>query len=146
MKKIRSNKGFTLIEILGAIVILGILMGIGVVSYTRYKRQAVETSYDIIKKNAISAAENYFMDNVGEENVYLHELVEKSYLDTVNDPEIKNKTCDGKVTIISKEKSDNNSIQKNTYKVYLKCEKHTSCLTLPGGNTKCDSDDGIPTN
>ena len=140
MKNNISNKGFTLIEILGAIVILGILMGIGVISYTRYRRQAVETSYDLIKKNAVSAAENYFMDNVGEETVELHELVENSYLDTINDPEIKNKTCDGTVTIINKENSDGNSIQKNTYKINLKCEKRTSCLIVPG-NIECDSDD-----
>ena len=144
MKNNISNKGFTLIEILGAIVILGILMGIGVISYTRYRRQAVETSYDLIKKNAVSAAENYFMDNVGEETVELHELVEKSYLDTVNDPERKNKTCDGTVTIIDKNISDGNSLQKNTYKVYLKCEKRTSCLIVPG-NLECDSDE-MPTN
>ena len=144
MKNNISNKGFTLIEILGAIVILGILMGIGVISYTRYRRQAVETSYNLIKKNAVSAAENYFMDNVSEETVELHELVEKSYLDTVNDPEKKNKTCDGTVTIIDKNISDGNSLQKNTYKVYLKCEKHTSCLIVPG-NLECDSDE-MPTN
>ena len=144
MKNNISNKGFTLIEILGAIVILGILMGIGAISYTRYRRQAVETSYDLIKKNAVSAAENYFMDNVGEETVELHELVEKSYLDTVNDPEKKNKTCDGTVTIIDKNISDGNSLQKNTYKVYLKCEKRTSCLIVPG-NLECDSDE-MPTN
>lgn len=144
MKNNISNKGFTLIEILGAIVILGILMGIGAISYTRYRRQAVETSYDLIKKNAVSAAENYFMDNVGEEKVELHELVEKSYLDTVNDPERKNKTCDGTVTIIDKNISDGNSLQKNTYKVYLKCEKRTSCLIVPG-NLECDSDE-MPTN
>ena len=144
MKNNISNKGFTLIEILGAIVILGILMGIGVISYTRYRRQAVETSYDLIKKNAVSAAENYFMDNVNEETVELHELVEKSYLDTVNDPEKKNKTCDGTVTIIDKNISDGNSLQKNTYKVYLKCEKRTSCLIVPG-NLECDSDE-MPTN
>ena len=119
-------------------------MGIGAISYTRYRRQAVETSYDLIKKNAVSAAENYFMDNVGEETVELHELVEKSYLDTVNDPERKNKTCDGTVTIIDKNISDGNSLQKNTYKVYLKCEKRTSCLIVPG-NLECDSDE-MPTN
>lgn len=144
MKNNISNKGFTLIEILGAIVILGILMGIGVISYTRYRRQAVETSYDLIKKNAVSAAENYFMDNVGEETVELHELVENSYLDTINDPEIKNKTCDGTVTIIDKNISDGNSLQKNTYKVYLKCEKRTSCLIVPG-DLECDSNE-MPTN
>lgn len=144
MKNNISNKGFTLIEILGAIVILGILMGIGAISYTRYRRQAVETSYDLIKKNAVSAAENYFMDNASEETVELHELVEKSYLDTVNDPEKKNKTCDGTVTIIDKNISDGNSLQKNTYKVYLKCEKRTSCLIVPG-NLECDLDE-MPTN
>lgn len=144
MKNNISNKGFTLIEILGAIVILGILMGIGVISYTRYRRQAVETSYNLIKKNAVSAAENYFMDNVSEETVELHELVEKSYLDTVNDPEKKNKTCDGTVTIIDKNISDENSLQKNTYKVYLKCEKRTSCLIVPG-DLECDSNE-MPTN
>ena len=144
MKKNISDKGFTLIEILGAIVILGILMGIGVISYTRYRKQAVETSYDLIKKNAVSAAENYFMDNVGEETVDLHELVEKSYLDSVKDPEKKNETCDGTVTIIDKSITDGTSLQKNTYKVYLKCEKRTSCLIVPG-DLECDSDE-IPTN
>ena len=47
MKKI-NNKGFTLVEVLGAIVILGILMGIAVASYSVYRDKANTTSYKLM--------------------------------------------------------------------------------------------------
>ena len=144
MKIIKSNNGFTLIEILGAIVILGILMGIGVGAYTKYRKQAAETSYDLIKKNAITAAENYFIDNPDEDEVSLQELVDKSYLETVQDPELKKETCDGKVSIFEKEEKNEKSLEENTYMVNLICKKHKSCVIIPS-SLSCTSGEGIET-
>lgn len=143
MKKI-NNKGFTLIEILGAIVILGILMGIGVGAYTRYRKQTAETSYDLIKKNAITAAENYFIDNTDEDEVTLQELVSKSYLETIQDPLNKDKECSGNVSIFDKTRASGNSLEKNSYMVNLVCSKHKSCLIMPN-SLECDAENGIQT-
>jgi len=39
-----NNKGFTLIEVLVAVMIVAIMVGIGIPNYLKYKQKAVETS------------------------------------------------------------------------------------------------------
>lgn len=143
MKK-NNNKGFTLVEVLGAIVILGILMGIAVASYSVYRDKANTTSYELIEKNAISAAEEYFIDNVNEDEVTLNKLVNESYMEPVIDPASRNDTCTGKVSIIEKTKKGEKSLDKNTYMVKLECKVHNSCHIEPG-TLSCTPNDGITT-
>ena len=69
MKKYLNNKGFSLIELLAAVTILGILMLVAVVGYSKYIDKAKKDSINIFNKSAISAAEEYFMDNPYENNV-----------------------------------------------------------------------------
>ena len=145
MKILKDNHGFSLVEILAVMAILAILMGIGVGAYTRYRKKAIESEYELIQKNAISAAENYFMDNINDTSVDFDTLVEESYLEKVVDPAHKKETCTGTVKILEAIKSDNpEAIQSNKYKVDLTCGKEKRCM-VTNSKLGCDSEGGIST-
>ena len=52
MKKIKINKGFTLVEVLAVIVILGILSTIGIVSVTNLRKKQAEYEIEKAKQEA----------------------------------------------------------------------------------------------
>ena len=60
-----NKKGFSLVEILVAILILGILSGLAVVSVSSMLQTAKEDYYDTIEKTIILAAQNYYGDHRG---------------------------------------------------------------------------------
>ena len=65
MKVKRLNeKGFSLVEILIAIALLGVLMVMASSAYNTYKKQARQQAYDTMAKSVTMAAENYLMENV----------------------------------------------------------------------------------
>lgn len=57
MKK--NRKGFTLVELLAVIVIIGILVGLVVTSVSRYKSKAEEKEKQTLRQNIISIFNNY---------------------------------------------------------------------------------------
>ena len=94
MKRI-NKKGFSLVEILAAIAILGILMSIATTAYNRYKRQARQQAYDTMAKSSITAAKNYMMDNVQQKYITFDTLLDQEYIDTLQDPRYKEEQCSG---------------------------------------------------
>ena len=85
MKNInKSNKGYSIVELLGVMVILGILLSMGMMAYTKYKKSAANKSYELMSKNAASAAEEYFMDHLGIKEVTIDTLVEKKIFRAYN--------------------------------------------------------------
>lgn len=62
MKKI-NKKGFTIIEILAAVTIMGILTMLAIGALTTYLKQSRMKAYDIMAKSASNAAEEYIMDS-----------------------------------------------------------------------------------
>ena len=61
MKKI-DDKGFTLIELIVTIVILGLVLSIGGYSIIRVMNSAKETDYDLLIENIKAAAEVYYQE------------------------------------------------------------------------------------
>lgn len=59
-QKKRNNKGFTLIEVLAVIVLLGIVLAIGGYSISSYLSNSRAKSLDIFKKNIKSGMINYY--------------------------------------------------------------------------------------
>lgn len=80
-KRLRNEKGLTLVELLAVIVILGIIAAIavpsigGVIDNTRVKAQFSDG------QNVLAAANIYFTENPGTDPVTIKKLVDDNYLD-----------------------------------------------------------------
>ena len=108
----KNNKGFSLVELLAAIALLGILMGIAITAYTRYIDYSSKKAIDIFNKSIISAAENYKMDHPDANDVTIADLIEQQYLEKPSNARItKGDNYRGKVYI----KEIDNSTGLSTY-------------------------------
>lgn len=131
-----SNKGFSLVELLGAIVIMGILMAISLGAFGRYKQHAINQSYMTMSEGAADAAENYFMDYTNATSVSIADLVDLQYLENAKDPASKERNCTGTVSKYDLKKGDGKKIDVLSLKVSINCTNHKSCYIYPG-KTKC---------
>lgn len=59
----KNSKGFTLIELMIVIAIIGILAAIAIPQFTSYKKRGYNTEAMADIKNAYTAAQSYFADN-----------------------------------------------------------------------------------
>ena len=121
----KQNKyGFTLIEILGVVVILGIIMGVGVAGYSNYIEKVKANYYDSQEEMLKEAGIDFFTDNrgrlpqtAGEENcVLLNTLINNRYIQTILD--YNKKSCDGNKSKVCARKLTNT---KYIYSSYLSC-------------------------
>ena len=122
MEKIRNNYGFSMVELLAAVAILGVLAAIAVVSVGTVLENAEEKHYETQEKNMIMAAQSYVQDNrnllpkrVGDSRVVtLQELQNAKYIGDVVDRSKKN-CSEGTVTVFRYSKEG------YSYTAYLKC-------------------------
>lgn len=59
----KNNKGFTLVELMVVVAILGLLSAIAVISVTRYRENATEKEKISLRQNVISTFGIYRIDN-----------------------------------------------------------------------------------
>ena len=127
MKKF--NRGFSLVELLAAIVIMGILSGIAVVGVTFLLNKAEKEYYKAQESEVIMAAKSYTQDNrsflpkrVGQKNqIYLKTLQNKKYIGDVLDRN--KKKCDPDRSYVQVYRYNKNNY---SYVVNLVCDKYTS--------------------
>ena len=79
----RNKKGFTLVEVISAIVILSIIITLGVFSITKVRSNILEKQYKNIKLEIELAAEKYYSDTESKE-VYVDTLIKEGYLKANN--------------------------------------------------------------
>ena len=128
-----------MVELLGAVVILGILMTFGTITFFGYRDRSAKKGYEIIHEGAAQAGENYFMDVPGESVVTLEQLMTMDYLEPPIDPWNKEKYCIGEVEKILEDenKKHGDAIDLYYYKVQVKCTRGCTCKTYPK-KTACE--------
>ena len=59
-----NNKGFSLVELLAIITVLGLIMGIAIPAYQKYVTNSRKTGYNTLINTCRTAAQNRFIDEV----------------------------------------------------------------------------------
>lgn len=121
-----NNKGFTLVELLGVITIVGILAVIASASITRYITKTRFNSYINMSETAYIAAQNCVIAgkcNVGD-TVSTSELISNSFLSELVSPISSHANCSGNVQIkqVTSSTTEYNNYE---YVVSITCPKYT---------------------
>lgn len=86
-----NNRGFTLVELLGAVVILTVLVGVSAYSIIGVLNSIKENNYKLLIDNIKKASETYYQECVYgnkcifDENISLGDLVLNGYLSSNNE-------------------------------------------------------------
>ena len=118
----KNNKGFTLIEMLGTIVVLGILSTIAVLSVTKILNNSKQKAYETMSQSIYEAAMNCLIEGKCTANsteIYSATLQSDGYLDTLKNPISSKDNCTGLVIVTSTGSGDYKDYE---YEVKLKCE------------------------
>ena len=111
----KNNKGFSLVELLAVVAILGILMGLAIMAYTRYIDYSRKKSQDIFEKSVISATENYIFDHPDKDEVDIDTLIDEEYLEKPTDEVLKK--AKGRIKV--KENDNGNGLSTYDYKINM---------------------------
>lgn len=125
MKKRINTKGLTLIEMLGAIAVLGILGTVGIAATSKYIAHSRQKSYKTMSQSIYEAAENCIIEGTcnAPGTISTDELIRDGYLDGLKNPIQSKHDCNGTVTVTDAGVSSD-SLEYNDYKytVILRCE------------------------
>ncbi|MBQ8891538.1 MAG: prepilin-type N-terminal cleavage/methylation domain-containing protein [Bacilli bacterium] len=121
-----KRRGFTLVELLGVVVVLAIVMGLAVVGYSRIRNNVTKTYYSGVEQSVLMSANEYFNynDNLipesnGSTNVSVFDLIEKKYIEPIkNQKGVECSESDLKASFVYAYKDANDKIQ---YEMCLKC-------------------------
>jgi len=158
------EQGFTLVEILAAVTILGIISTLAVAGYTRYIDYSKNKAYDAMAKSVSVAAEEYIMTNpsaaidaieetsedgtikylINEEEtekISIKDLIEEGYLNDASDPDNKGTNCKGNVSIGLVSFEEKGSLDHYIYTVDICCTNHKqrTMYTLKNKDNKLTS-------
>ena len=132
-----NNKGFSMVELLAVVVIMGVLATISIGAYSRYKDTAARDAYATMSKSASEAAESYFLKNPGETIVTIDTLMKESYLAATKDPKDSGNLCGGAVQKVTTDRNQG-TLASNVYIVGIVCTNFRSCLRYPYLSEKDD--------
>ena len=137
-----KKNGFTLVELLGVIVVLAIISGLAVISMNTIIGTGKKGVYHNYEKTLIDASRNYYIDNMDKipnvgspVKLYAEFLVQNGYIDNLKDPnggECIKKDSHSYV-LVTRESDINNNFNLN-YKACLICQD-------TNGNNTYKSDD-----
>ena len=140
-----KNKGFTLVELLGVIVVIAIVGGIATLAITNYIGNSKEKVYRNYVATLKTTVEDYLIDdfakngnllpNVGGSRTFtLNDLINAKVIEELKDPN--GGTCNQTTTIVTVKRDVDTDINFNlTYDVYLDCPRATlSCTNYTNAN------------
>ena len=129
----KNKKGFTIVEILAVIVILGILVGIAAPAVLKYIGRSSQQSYDIMAKSAKEGVESYLLDHPSSSgSLRIKQLIEDDYLEKTVDPEDQGEFCDGyvKYNLVN---GDDETLDQYAFTVNLCCTEYEATYKYPEG-------------
>lgn len=102
-----KEQGFTLVELIGVIVILGLIAAFSVPALTKTMKDSSEKQYENYVKNITLAAENYFHSETdatlnGKYFIKLKTLIDNGYWKKENNPKTNKETDENLTVMISK--------------------------------------------
>ena len=140
-----KNKGFTLVELLGVIVVLAIVGGIATLAITNYLGNSKEKVYRNYVATLKTTVEDYLIDdfakngnllpNVGGSRTFtLNDLINAKVIEELKDPN--GGICNQTTTIVTVKRDVDTDINFNlTYDVYLDCPRATlTCTNYTNAN------------
>jgi len=148
-----KRKGFTLIEVIAVIIIIGILALVTVPAVARYITSTRNKNYLAYEENLVVAAQNKVTTCVSENDIscnlpdkdeitvfYMNELVSEGYIDEFKDPESDGfcKTAESYVEVTNSGSAD------FSYKVCLKCSNYATEGEGCSGKTDTTEDNDKP--
>ena len=129
----RNKKGFTMMELLAVIVILGILSTLAVVAVSGYLKQGYDATYTDFEKTLEGAAENAlitsasYLPSVGNSRVIdANWLICHDFMEELRDPKDNSKNCHENSYVIVKRGTDVGFNMDITYDVCLQCGSYQS--------------------
>lgn len=140
MKRKSKNRGFTIIELLATITVLGIVTVIAVTTIQSVLKKAYNEYYNNQEKNMIAATESYlekekkYLPKISGQTVkiFLEDLYKKNLIDKVID--YNKDRCDAKASYVSVFKYENEYY----YSPYLECPDYTTNLSKLTSNLYID--------
>ena len=130
-----NKKGFTMVELMAVIIILGILMSLAYMGVSQYLRRARNATYEDFEENIRTGATNYLIDHtgyipeVGESIVIdVSKLICEGYVEELQDPHSPTKggTCNLNSYAIVTREEDTSSNMMITYEACLSCSEYKS--------------------
>ncbi len=127
-----NNKGFTLVEILAVVVILGILVGIAVPFYTGYLVNSRLETFETNEHSMETAAEDFLLinglfDQISEYGyITLETLVSNGHIDDIIDPDKHGSLCDYDDSYVIVKKINNVDFD---YEAYLFCSAYETTVS-----------------
>lgn len=126
-----NKHGFTLTEVLAAIVIIAIIAGIGTVAYTNIiknvNNKVFEQYRDSMHAEAIYYVTNYSdkINWIGNNaTISLAELK----MDKINNPNDASDLCENSYVNVTKTRNTTSNVLSITYNVCLKCNDYDECM------------------
>ncbi len=131
----KQKNGFTMIELLAVITIIGILSSIAVGGVSQYLRKARKEDFAILEKNMKTAVDNYFIDHSssvpaigGNIRVNAKTLTNEGYLTGLEDPNKTGASCnlEQSYVLVTRLGNANDFNMTLDYKVCVLCSKMKS--------------------
>ncbi len=131
----KNKKGFTIVELMAVITIIGILSAVAIGGVTQYLNKAKRQDFEILEKNMKTALDNYFIDHSAEvpaiganKKVNAQTLMAEGYLTNLEDPDKSGKNCNltsSYVTVTRAGRADDFNMTLN-YRICVICSKMRS--------------------
>ena len=143
-----NKKGFSLIELLAVIIILGLISGVAIGGTSIYMNKTRDKAYESMEVTLYNAASNYIIDKgvlvpectpagaaltncTNGMVITSQKLIETGFLKELEDPGTNNSQCTGQVKV-TRRKNAGKKLDEYNYAVHLECSTYANDRNFAG--------------